>query len=290
MKKIVLLFLMTCTIWSQAQINIPRPSPMGKVVQTIGLTDVTISYSRPSAKDRVIFGDLVPYGEMWRTGANASTKIKFSDDVKVEGMDVPAGEYALYTIPGKDQWTIILHKNTTYAGTGGDKYNPAEDQARFVVKPMAYPAKIETFTINFSDLKSDEGFVELLWENTQVKFKIKTEVDKKVMTEIDEKMKGVSSSTYYQSAQYYYDNNKDLAQALIWVNKALEDNEKFWIVRLKALILAKLGNYAEAVAAAERSKTLALEAKNNEYVKMNDKSIEEWKALIPPAKGNKSKK
>lgn len=291
MKRMLLSFLLIAPVLLSAQINIPRPSPMGKVTQTIGLTDVTISYSRPSAKDRVIFGDVVPYGEMWRTGANASTKIKFSDDVKIEGKDVPAGEYALYTIPNKDEWTIIIHKNTTYSGTGGDKYTTDEDQARFTVKPMAYPAKIETFTIHVTDLKSDEGYVELLWDNTQVRFQVKTEVDKKVMTEIDEKMKGVSASTYYQAASYYYENNKDLAQALVWVNKSLEGgNEKFWMVRTKALILAKMGNYSDAIVAAERSKALAMESKNNEYVKMNDKSIEEWKMLVPAKPAPKGKK
>lgn len=291
MKKILLSLLIVFPAWINAQINTPRPSPMGKVTQTIGLTDITVSYSRPSAKDRVIFGDVVPYGEMWRTGANASTKIKFSDDVKIEGKDVPAGEYALYTIPNKDEWTIIIHKNTSYSGTGGDKYTPTEDQARFTVKPIAYPVKIETFTINFTDLKADEGYIELLWENTQVRFRVTTEVDKKVMAEIDEKMKGVSASTYYQAASYYYDNNKDLAQALVWINKSLEGgNEKFWMVRTKALILAKMGNYSEAIVAAERSKALAIESKNNEYVRMNDKSIEEWKKLVPAKPAGKGKK
>lgn len=291
MKKLIIAALCCMPAALQAQINTPKSSPLSTVSQTVGLTDCSITYSRPSAKGRVIFGDLVQYGEMWRTGANASTKIKFSDDVKIEGMDVPAGEYALYTIPGKEEWTIIIHKNTTYWGTGDEKYKTEEDQARFTVKSAAYPVKVETLTFNFSDLKSDEANVELLWENTQVKFKITTEVDKKVMADIDAKMKGVTASTYYQSAQYYYENDKDLAQALTWINKALESGEKFWMVRLKSLILAKQGNYGEAVAAAQRSKQLAIDAKNNDYVRMNDKSIEEWSKKVPatPAKGNKKK-
>jgi len=291
MKKILITLMAALPLIGMAQINMPKPSPLSNVTQTVGLTDASIAYSRPSAKGRTIFGDLVPFGEIWRTGANASTKIKFSDDVKIEGQDVPAGEYALYTIPGEDEWTIIIHKNITYWGTGDDKYKATEDQVRFTVKPMAYPSKIETLTLSFTDLKNDEAFIELLWENTQVKFKVVSEVDKKVMADIDTKMKGVSASTYYQSAQYYFENEKDLAQALIWVNKAIESGEKFWIVKLKSLILAKQGNYSEAIKAAERSKALALEAKNNDYVRMNEKNIEEWSkiapAIIKPTKGKK---
>ena len=290
MKKILITLMAALPILGMAQIDMPKPSPLSTVTQTVGLTDASITYSRPSAKGRTVFGDLVPYGEMWRTGANASTKIKFSDDVKIEGQDVPAGEYALYTIPGKDVWTIIIHKNTSYWGTGDDKYKIAEDQARFTVKPMTYPVKIETLTFGFTDLKNDEAYIELLWENTQVRFKVVSEVDKKVMADINNKMKGVTASTYYQSAQYYYENDKDLTQALVWVNKAIESGEKFWIVKLKSMILAKQGNYAEDIKAAERSKALALEAKNNDYVRMNDKNIEEWTKLVPAAKPVKGKK
>ena len=184
MKKILITLMAALPILGMAQIDMPKPSPLSTVTQTVGLTDASITYSRPSAKGRTVFGDLVPYGEMWRTGANASTKIKFSDDVKIEGQDVPAGEYALYTIPGKDVWTIIIHKNTSYWGTGDDKYKIAEDQARFTVKPMTYPVKIETLTFGFTDLKNDEAYIELLWENTQVRFKVVSEVDKKVMADI----------------------------------------------------------------------------------------------------------
>jgi hypothetical protein len=282
MKK-VFLFLGILPLSVSAQINMPRPSPLGIVTQAVGLTDITITYSRPSAKGRVIFGELVPWGEMWRTGANASTKIKFTDDVKMEGFDVPAGEYALYTIPNKDEWTIIIHKNTTLSGTGGDKYDTAQDLCRFKVKANnTYPIMIETFTIGVADIKSDEAYIELLWANTQVRFKVKSELDKRVMAEITQKMKGVTASTYYQSAQYYYDNDKDLTLALEWINKALVDNEKYWTVRLKSLILAKMGRYEEAIVAAEKSKQLATDAKSNDYIKLNEKSIAEWTPKVPP--------
>lgn len=277
MKKLFSILAVMICIPAFAQISMPQPSPKGSFEQRVGLTDISMEYSRPGVKDRVIFGDLVPYGEMWRTGANASTKIEFSSDVVVEGNEVPAGKYALYMIPGKDKWTVVLHKNLSYWGTGGKDYKESEDQCRFDVKPNAYPAKVETMTFMVSDIRNESCNIEFLWENTQVKFKVETEVDKLVMAEIKEKMQGVTASTYYQSARYYLENDKDLDQALEWINKALETTERYWIVRQKALILAKLERYDEAITAAERSKALAEEAGNKGYVKMNDESIAEWK-------------
>ena len=280
MKRFYFLTLFLSSAIAFAQINVPKPSPLSTVEQKVGLTDVTIAYSRPSKKGRVIFGDLVPYGQMWRTGANASTKITFDQDVKIEGNDVPAGTYALYTIPGEAEWEIILHKNLTYWGTGGKNYKTEEDQLRFKVKPNnAYPVVTETMTINLTNLTSEGCMVELLWDKTQVTFKLETEVDALVQAEIDEKMKGVTKATYYQAARYYLENGKDLNQALEWINLSLVDNEKYWIVRQKALILAKLERYSEAIEAAELSKKRA-EGYNPGYVKMNEKSIAEWSKKV----------
>jgi tetratricopeptide (TPR) repeat protein len=264
----------------QAQIDVPAPSPLGSINQKVGLSDLSVTYSRPSVKGRTIFGDLVPYGSMWRLGANASTKFKTSSDITIEGKDVPAGEYALYAIPNKDSWTMILHKNTSYWGTGGDKYSVEEDLARFEVKPNnAYPLMVETMTFQFTDITSEDCYLELTWANTQVRIKIHTDVDKKVMASIDEKMKGISSATYYQAARYYLENDKDLNKALEWINLSLVDNEKFWMVRQKALILAKMERYDDAIKTAELSKSLAETAQNNDYVRLNEKSIEEWKKM-----------
>jgi len=277
MKKFFSMIAVMICLPAFAQITMPRPSPLGKVSQEVGLTQIDIEYSRPGVKGRTIFGDLVQYGEMWRTGANASTKIEFSEDVTVAGNEVPAGKYALYMIPGKDKWTVVFHKNLTYWGTGGKDYKESEDQCRFEVKPSAYPVIIESMTFNVTDITNSDCYVELLWENTQVRFKVETSADKAVMAEIKEKMQGVTASTYYQSARYYLENDKDLNQALEWINKSLETTERYWIVRQKALILAKLDRYEEAIKAAERSKELATEAGNDGYVRMNDKSIAEWK-------------
>lgn len=261
MKLKVLLFLCLSASMVAAQISVPAPSPLSTVEQEVGLTDVSVNYSRPSVKGRTIFGDLVPFGEMWRWGANASTKLKTSDDIKVNGHDVPAGTYALYAIPGETEWTIVIHSNTSYWGTGGDKYTEDEDLVRFTVKPnSAYPVMTETMTFQFSNLTTEGCDLEFLWEKTQIKLEIKTNVDDQVMKEIDMKMKGVSSATYYQAARYYYDNDKDLNKAYEWIKLALVNNEKFWMVRQKALIEAKLGKYKDAIATANKSKELALAA------------------------------
>ncbi len=286
MKKITLILVVLATAnIALAQIKVPQPSPLSTVTQKIGLTEVSITYSRPSKKGRKIFGELVAYDRMWRTGANASTKIKIADDVKIEGHDVPAGEYALYTIPGKDKWTIVIHKNTSYWGTGESSYKEEEDLVRFDVIPNnKYPVTVESLTFNFTDIRDEQCYIELLWENTQVRFIMSTEVDKMVMDDISEKMKGVTAATYYQSARYYLEHDKDLNQALEWINLAIEEEQKFWIVRQKALILAKMERYQEAIESAEYSKKLAQEAGNEHYVDINNLSITEWTAKLPKKK------
>lgn len=273
-----------------AQIDVPQPSPLGSISQKVGLTDLTLTYSRPSMKGRTVFGELVAFGEMWRLGANNSTKLKTSTNITINGTEVPAGEYALYAIPNPESWTFIIHKNTSHWGLG-DKYDPAEDLARIEIPVDHMPEMVETMTFTISDISTEDCNIVFTWENTKVVLKVHTDTDEAVMAEIDKKMKGVSSATYYQAARYYLDNDKDMNKALEWINLSLVENDKFWVHRQKALILAKLARYEEAVASAEKSKAMALEAKNNDYVRMNDKSIEEWTKLIPPpAPAGKKKK
>ncbi|MCS6905664.1 MAG: DUF2911 domain-containing protein [Bacteroidia bacterium] len=253
----------------------PQPSPLGSVTQKVGLADISITYSRPSARGRIIFGDLVPYNKLWRTGANASTKLKVSEDVTIEGHKIPAGEYSLLTIPGPNEWTIILNKDLKV--TGEANYKQHEDLVRFTVKPQKTDRKIETFTIQFADLSSNNScFIELMWENTLIRFKLETEVDSKVMAEIQNKLIN-PTSMYYQAARYYYENNKDLKQALEWINKATEKEQQYWMMYLKAKIQAANGDYKGALQTAELAKKLAAEAKNEEYVKMNEALITEFK-------------
>lgn len=269
-------FLLLAAVSVDAQIKTPAPSPFCSLTQSVGLMEVSIKYSRPGVKDRVIYGKLVPYGELWRTGANASTKISFSDDATVGGVKVPAGDYSLYTIPGESSWTIIINKNLK---TGTSDYNKEEDAARFTVKPTRVNQKVETFTINVTDVKMDAANIELVWENTSVKFMVETDVDTKVMADIAKQTAGVDANVYYQSARYYYDTNKDMNKALEWINLATKENPKFWMVRYKALILAKLGKYDDAIKAANESTELANEAGNKDYPRMNGESIAEWKAM-----------
>ena len=279
--KLALMVVLTCVLGQnlKAQITTPKLSPHCVLTQEVGFNEITVDYCRPSVKGRVIFGELVPYGKIWRTGANASTKLKFKDDVTLEGHEVPAGEYTLYIIPDKDEWTIIIHTVTSYWGVGKD-YKEADDLIRFKVKPITLNRKIETMAIEILDITANNCNLEIKWDQTLITIKIKTDTDKKVLTEIDDKMKGVTQATYYQAAVYYLENDKDLNKALEWINKALANNEQFWILRHKALILAKLGRYKEAVALAERSMELAALADNDDFKKQDEKAIVEWRALI----------
>lgn len=257
-----------------AQLKVPAPSPLQTVKQAFGLSDLTIEYSRPGAKGRVIFGDVVPFGKVWRTGANATTKITFGDDVKVEGNAVAAGTYGLYTVPNKDSWEIMLYKDLTLAGNVAD-YKKENEVVRFTVKPKAMNDKVETFTINVADITSNTANVELAWENTRVAFKVETDIDSKIMKSIEANVIN-DSRPYFQAASYYYENNKDLAKASEWADKAIAANPKaFYMVMLKAKIQAKQGDKKGAVATANQVITLATEAKNDDYVNMAKKLIAE---------------
>lgn len=260
-----------------AQLSTPAASPFSKTETTVGLTDITIEYSRPSAKGRKIVGDLVPYGEMWRTGANASTKISFSDDVKLNGNKVPAGKYAFYLIPGKEEWTVVVHKNLNHWGTGADNYKQEEDLVRFNVKAVDMGLKVETFTILIGDVSDESANIYFMWENVAVPVKLEVEVDNLVMDQIEQLLAGPSAGTYYQMASYYYTHDKDMNKALEWVDKALDGGERYWIATLKARIHAKLNQYDQAIAASEKALKLA-EGNNPDYVRMNKKMIAEWKA------------
>ncbi|MBL7804546.1 MAG: DUF2911 domain-containing protein [Saprospiraceae bacterium] len=264
---------------AHAQIKTPAPSPVSKSSQEIGLTKVEIEYSRPSAKGRKIFGDLVPFGEMWRTGANASSKVTFGDDVKVAGQDLKAGSYALYTIPGEKEWTIIFYKNTTFWGVPEPKDYKEEDVAAKVVVPATMMGDmVETLTIDLNNLRNNSASLEIRWERTRVSIPLVFDVDSRVMADIKTQMEGPSANTYYSAARYYYEEKKDMKQALEWVNMSLsKGGDKFWILRLKANIQAELGMYKDAIATAERSTALAKAEGNADYPRMNEKSIAEWK-------------
>jgi hypothetical protein len=271
----------------QAQLNMPQPSPAATVNQKLGITEVTVNYSRPSIRGRQVFGEIVPFGKPWRTGANQATKFTFKDEVTVEGKKVPAGDYALYSIPEQNEWTLILNKNT---GLGGNTvgYKNEDEVARFKVRSERLPNKVETFTINFADLTSNGATVEIMWENTAVRFKIEQDVDAQVMAQIQEKVingQNVSANAYAAAANYYLDTDRDPKLALTWINKATEKDAPYWLLHSKAKLQAKNKDYAGAVQSAEQSIQAAKQANNDDYVRMNEKLIAEWKPLIVPAKG-----
>lgn len=262
--------LFTATAGAQS-LKTPAPSPKETIKQEFALSDISIEYSRPSAKGRVIYGDLVPFDKLWRTGANASTKITFGSAVKLEGNDVPAGTYSLYTIPGKTEWTIVINKNLTNWGIDG--YKEEEDLVRFKVKPTALTENVETFTMNVGSITSNTCTIDLTWEKTKASFNVTTEIDAEIMKNI-EKIMSTDARPYFSAARYYYENDKDLKKALEWAGKATEQNPKaYWVVLLKARIELKLKDYKASMASAEKAKALATEDKNDDYVKM---STEVW--------------
>lgn len=272
---------------AHAQIRTPAASPQSTITQRVGLTDVTIVYSRPSAKGRSIFGSdnsLVPNGKRWRTGANATTSIKFSDDVTIEGKKIPAGEYGIYTVPRPGEWTVVLNKSLKQ-GADVDGFKDDQDVARFTIKPYKLPSKLETFTIAFTDLTPATANVDMAWENTGAKFKIMADVESKVMAQIDEKVIKAATPApgdLAAAAVYYYDSNKDLKQALAWMEKAnAAEPTKYWNLNTEAKIRLKMKDYKGAMTAAEASKKAALAATppNGDYVKMDEELIAEAKKM-----------
>ncbi|MBX2891294.1 MAG: DUF2911 domain-containing protein [Saprospiraceae bacterium] len=281
MKKLIFLtalFALLATAPALAQIKTPAASPVCKINQEVGLMKVDVEYSRPSARGRKVFGELVQFGEMWRTGANASTKVTFGEEVSIGGTKVKAGTYALYTIPGEKEWSVIFYKNTNFWGTPGKDYKEEDVAARVSVPVQNLRDAVETFTIGLNNLRNNGADLEIAWEFTKVAVPFTVDTDTKVMADIKNTLDGPQAGAYYAAARYYYEEKKDMNQALTWVDKSLEKGgEKFWIVRQKALILAELGRFKDAIATAERSTELAKADGNSDYPRMNEKSINEWK-------------
>jgi hypothetical protein len=255
-------------------IKTPQPSPTQTIKQDFGISTAELIYSRPGIKNRKIFGDLVPYGKVWRTGANSATRLKFSDDVTFGGQTLKAGEYAVYTIPNEKEWDIIINKGSANWGT---EYKQEDDVMRVKAKPTKLDQPVESFTMQFANVKANSMDLEIIWDKTAVSVPITTDIDKKIMAQIDNAM-NKDNRPYFQSAMYYLETGRDLKQALAWFDKAIEQNPKaFWIYHQKANALAKLGNKADARTTAQKSMDLAREQKNDDYVKLNEKLIETLK-------------
>ncbi len=259
---------------SQAQIETPAPSPGSTVTQKVGMTEIKIEYSRPGMKGRKIFGgDVVPFGELWRTGANSATKITTTDSITIMGKGLAKGSYVLLTKPGKDSWEIIFNKNPAVSVFD---YKPADDVVKVMVKPLANSMTVESFTMGVANVTSNSADIEIAWENTVVRIPFTNDVDSKVMAQIKQKLDGPTQNDYFAMSQYYFESGKDMKMALEFVNKAIAKGERFWMLRHKSLVQAKLGDKKGAIESATKSLALAKEAKNNDYVRMNEKSIAEW--------------
>lgn len=262
----LLLTILTGTV-ATAQLKVPAASPFQSIKQSFGLGDVTIEYSRPAAKGRTVVGDLVPYDKVWRTGANATSKITFSTDVKFGGKDVKAGTYGIFTIPGKSSWQVMLNKDLNLGANVAD-YNTSNEVARVEVKPMKLSYMVETFTINLADILPTSASLEIMWEKTRLAVPLTVDIDPIITQNIKASMAS-EKPAYFEAASYYNEMNRDLPQALTWVSKAVEQNPKaFWIMLLKARIELKLKDKQSAIASAQKTVELATAAKNADYVKM----------------------
>ncbi|UMB55092.1 DUF2911 domain-containing protein [Lutibacter sp. A64] len=272
----LLLLFVGFTATSNAQIKTPQPSPAAKLEQVVGLTDVSIEYSRPAMRGRTIFGNLVPYGKIWRTGANANTKITFGHDVVIDGKELKKGTYAIYTIPNKTTWEVIFYTDANNSGTPKE-WDENKVAVKTTVKAYEMPMAIESFTITIDDLKVDSAVIGMLWENVYVGVPFEVPTEQIATKNIESVMAGPSNNDYYQAASYYHTEGKDLKQALAWMQKATADgNAPFWYLRRMSLIQADLGDKAGAIATAKKSLEAAKKANNADYIKMNEESINKW--------------
>lgn len=277
MKKIFLFAaaLYLCFSAEAQQLNTPQPSPTASIKQNFALSSIEISYSRPGVKGRKVFGDLVPFGKVWRTGANNATTITFGEEVMIGGTKVPAGKYGLLTIPDQNEWTVIISKATNI--TSPADYKQDQDVVRVKAKAEKTPFNIETFMITVDDIKSNSCNIGMGWENTWVSFPITADVDSKVMNQIKNTMEG-DNKPYFNAAVYYIDNGKDLAKAVEWLDKAYAQNQEgFWILYQKARAQKMLGKKNDALATSNKSIEIAKKAKNDDYVALNEKLQKEMK-------------
>lgn len=274
MKKLILSMAIAVGVLSQStaqQLRTPAPSPTATIKQEFALSTVEVSYSRPGMKGRKIFGDLVPFGKVWRTGANSATTITFGDDIIFGGKPVKAGTYGLLTIPGASEWTIILSKQLDV--TSPAAYKEDQDVVRIQVKPVSTPFTMQNFMIAFDNITATSMDMELMWEKTGIVIPVKAEIDAKISKQIDELM-NKDNRPYFNAAMYYLENGKDLNQAAAWFDKAIEQQPNaFWVYYQRASCLAKLGRKQDAINSANKSIELAKAAKNDDYVVLNQKLL-----------------
>lgn len=278
MKKLILLtFICSLSLSINAQIKSPQPSTSQTVTQTVGLTNIELSYSRPSMRERNIFGELVPYGKMWRTGANKNTTITFDKDVIIGSKEVKAGTYAIFTKPNAQSWEVYFYSDTSNWGTPAAWENE-KVVASIKANVVAMPMEVETFTISFDAITNDSATLGFRWDHTYVAVPISFFTDTQVTKSIESVMSGPNAGDYYTAAVYYLNADKDIKKAKNWIDKAIEmrENPAFWYYRQQSLIYAKSGDKNGAIKAAKKSLALAKEAGNEDYVALNTKSLKAW--------------
>ena len=281
MKKITLLvFMIAVSFGLQSQISTPAASPSSTLIQKVGLTDVTVEYSRPSMRGRTIFGDLVPYDKLWRTGANARTKITFSENVNIGGQELKAGSYAIFTKPGASSWEVIFYTDYSGGGTPSD-WDESKVAAKTTAQVQNLPFEVETFTISIDGLSDNAATLGMFWSDAYVGVKFDVPTDKAVTSSIEKVMKGPDANDYYAAAVYYMNAGKDINKAKEWMDKAMSMTEKpaFWQMRQQSLIYAKAGDKKQAIETAKKSLAAAEAAGNDDYIKMNKDSLKEWGAM-----------
>ena len=259
-----------------AQITMPAPSTTASVKQPVGMAEITLDYSRPSAKGRKIMGEIVPFGAMWRTGANQPTKFTTTDSLTVAGKGLPKGTYVVMTKPGKDAWEVMFNKNPKANATDDKALYPEDNVVSISVPAVKTGMMVETFTMGIGNITNTSASLDMMWENTLVSIPFTNDIDSKIMAQIKQKLDGPTQGDYFAMSQYYFDSGKELSKSLDFVDKALAKGERFWMLRHKSLVLAKMGDKKAAIETAKKSLAAAQEAKNMDYVRMNEKSIAEW--------------
>jgi tetratricopeptide (TPR) repeat protein len=279
LKAINFILIILCSTVLAAQIEIPKASPFSRVEQDVGLTKITVAYSRPEAKGRKIFGGLVPYGRIWRVGANESTKFTTDSDISVLGNYLPQGTYALYAFPYKDYWEVVFHKNTEHWGDGRKAYNQEEDVFRVRINPVKISDYQENFLITFDEIDHNSCNMLWIWENTIISIPIAVDTDSKMMKVIANGIKqNPTAQTYYEAARYLQEQGKLYTQALLYLNKAIEiGGDTYYFYRVKSLVEAALEDYGSAIISAQKSLELAQKEDKDEFVRMNEQNISLWR-------------
>jgi tetratricopeptide (TPR) repeat protein len=279
LRSLVFILLLFLVLDSAAQITHPKASPFALVEQEVGLSKITVQYSRPAVNGRAVFGHLVPYGRIWRVGANESTKITLDSDIKVLGNSLAKGTYALYAFPNEDAWEIVFHNNTAHWGDGRTAYDPAEDALRVTVIPEKITHFQENFLITFDNVTHNSLDMILTWENTKIVVPLTVDTHSAMLMEINKQVQeNPTAQTYYETARYYQEQGIQYPLALNYLNKAIAlGGDTYYFHRVKSLVEAAMGDYKAAVASAQKSMELAAKEGKDEFVRMNEENIINWR-------------